>query len=196
MLTRQPYTRSPGKPTSCRKFYKPMYRLSVVRGVRCSPTSSSVRFIGSTNGSAGLGHRSARRMWASSSTSTCTIAYRQAYMMSWTRPAGRPGLLVSHGGEAFPEPGRRAAGRRCDDRPRRPTFISRLPQEGDPHSLRQTQEVDGRAGRGSGIDPGDRLNRELAVEGLQLFEVPAILGTSRETLEADDATEARDTSRL
>jgi hypothetical protein len=34
------------------------------------------------------------------------------------------------------------------------------------------------------------------VEGLQLFEVPAILRTSRETLEADDAAQAGDTSRL
>lgn len=44
-----------------------------------------------------------------------------------------------------------------------------------------------RTGSALVVEAGDGVDGELAVERLQLFEVAPVLGTPRETLEADDA---------
>lgn len=47
-----------------------------------------------------------------------------------------------------------------------------------------------------GVEAGDRLDRELTVKRLELFEVAPVLRSAGEPLEADDTAKAGDTGRL
>lgn len=53
-----------------------------------------------------------------------------------------------------------------------------------------TEEPLGPIAGSSGIKTWDRLDRQLAVKGLELFEVTFVLGTAGKSLEADDAAQA------